>query len=92
MAWRRRRRFCGSMAMLLQSCWLRVDPPWRFRSHVLLGLAGLCFAAIWVDAFWHGMPRGLEQQLVIVLMLAWLMLAVGCLIRCLRAAAAGRHP
>jgi hypothetical protein len=34
-----------------------------------------------VDALWHGMPRGLEQRLVIALILAWLLLASGWLCR-----------
>ncbi|MEO9079014.1 MAG: DUF998 domain-containing protein [Rhodanobacter sp.] len=71
---------CVTVAMLLQSCWLRAEPCWRFRGHLLLGLAGLCFVAIWVDALWRGMPRGLEQRLVIALILTWLLLAAAGLI------------
>jgi hypothetical protein len=66
---------CVTVAMLLQSCRLRVDSRWRphFPSAFTLALAA--YAAIWVDAFWRGMPRGLEQRLVIALILAWLLLA-----------------
>lgn len=71
---------CVTVAMLLQSYWLHADPRWRSRSRTLLGLAIASFVAIWVDALWRGMPRGLEQRLVIVLILAWLLLAAGWLI------------
>lgn len=70
---------CVSTAMLLQSYWLRVDPRWRSRFPLAFMLALTCFAAIWVDALWHGLPRGLEQRLVIALILAWLLLAASWL-------------
>jgi hypothetical protein len=72
---------CVTVATLLQSCWLRADPRWRpcFPLAFALALAG--FVAIWIDALWHGMPRGLEQRLVIALILAWLLLAAGWLSR-----------
>ncbi|MBQ4856294.1 DUF998 domain-containing protein [Rhodanobacter sp. B2A1Ga4] len=72
---------CVSVAMLLQSWWLRTDPHWRprFAPAFTLALAG--FAGIWTDALWHGMPRGLEQRLVIALILAWLLLAANWLRR-----------
>lgn len=82
---------CVTVAMLLQSYWLRMDPHWHFRACWLLGLAGLCFVAIWVDALWRGMPRGLEQRLVIVLILTWLTLAAGWLVRRPGAVATGRR-
>lgn len=66
---------CVSVAMLLQSCWLRADPRWRSRFPLALSLAVLCFVAIWVDALWRGMPRGLEQRLVVGLIMLWLLLA-----------------
>lgn len=66
---------CVSVAMLLQSWWLRANASWRrhFPLAFALSLAG--FVAIWVDALWHGMPRGLEQRLVIALLWCWLLLA-----------------
>ena len=72
---------CVSVAMLLQSCWLRADPHWRPRFAPAFALALACFAGIWTDALWHGMPRGLEQRLVIALILAWLLLAANWLRR-----------
>jgi hypothetical protein len=72
---------CVTVAMLLQSSWLRTAPYWRARFPAAFALALACFAAIWVDALWHGMPRGLEQRLVIALILAWLLLASGWLRR-----------
>ena len=72
---------CISVAMLLQSWWLRANPRWRSRFAPAFALALACFAGIWVDALWHGMPRGLEQRLVIALILAWLLLAANWLRR-----------
>lgn len=66
---------CVSVAMLLQSWRLRADPRWHRRFAPAFTLALACFAAIWADALWHGMPRGLEQRLAIALILAWLLLA-----------------
>ena len=70
---------CVSVAMLLQSWWLRANPHWRPRFAPAFALALAGFAGIWVDALWHGMPRGLEQRLVIALILAWLLLAANWL-------------
>ena len=66
---------CVTVATLLQSWRLRALPHWRrrFMPAFVLALAG--FAGIWVDALWHGMPRGLEQRIVIGLILAWLLVA-----------------
>lgn len=72
---------CVSVATLLQSCWLRVGPRWRSRFPLAFALALAGFVAIWVDALWHGMPRGLEQRLVIGLILVWLILAASWLRR-----------
>jgi hypothetical protein len=76
---------CVTVAMLLQSWWLRADARWRARFPVAFALAWLCFVALWVDVLWHGMPRGLEQRLVIALILAWLLLAAHWLRRELKA-------
>ncbi|MBT2143996.1 MULTISPECIES: DUF998 domain-containing protein [unclassified Rhodanobacter] len=72
---------CVSVAMLLQSWWLRANPRWRPRFAPAFALALACFVGIWVDALWHGMPRGLEQRLVIALILVWLLLAANWLRR-----------
>lgn len=66
---------CVSVAMLLQSWRLRADPRWRPRFACAFGYAALCFAALWVQAGWHDVPRGLTQKLLIAVMLGWLLLA-----------------
>jgi hypothetical protein len=66
---------CVTVATLLQSWRLRAAPRWRQRFMPAFVLALVGFAGIWVDALWHGMPRGLEQRIVIGLILAWLLLA-----------------
>jgi hypothetical protein len=70
---------CVTVAMLLQSWWFRYDVHWRARFPLAFALALVCFAAIWLDALWRGMPRGLEQRLVIVVIVAWLLLAASWL-------------
>lgn len=72
---------CVSVAMLLQSWWLRASTQWHRHFPLAFALALAGFAAIWMDALWHGMPRGLEQRLVIGLLLWWLLLAAGWLRR-----------
>lgn len=64
---------CVTVAMLLQSWRLRRATGWRARFRGAFTLAVACFAAMWVDALWHGMPRGLEQKLVIALIVLWLL-------------------
>ncbi|KRE89399.1 hypothetical protein ASG87_03400 [Frateuria sp. Soil773] len=66
---------CTGTAMLLQAWRLRADPRWRPRFAFAFGYAALCFAALWVQAGWHGAPRGLTQKLLIALILGWLLLA-----------------
>lgn len=70
---------CCTTAMLLQSWRMRGDPLWRRRFTPAFGLAAVCFAAVWVLSFWHGLPRGLAQKCVIALIAAWLMLAAAWL-------------
>jgi hypothetical protein len=60
---------------MLQSWRLRGAAGWRPRFVPAFALALTGFAALWIDALWHGMPRGLEQRIVIVLILGWLLLA-----------------
>jgi hypothetical protein len=76
---------CVTVAMLLQSWWLRYHARWRARFPLAFTWALLCFTAIWVDALWRGMPRGLEQRLVIVLIVAWLVVAASWLTKANRA-------
>lgn len=65
----------ATVAMLLQSWRLRGDPRWRVRFPFAFALALACFAGLWVDALWKGMPRGLEQKLLIALIVCWLLRA-----------------
>ena len=64
-----------TVAMLLQSWHLRMDPAWRHRFAVAFALALAGFAALWLHALVREWPRGLTQRGVIVLILAWLALA-----------------
>ncbi len=70
---------CVTVATVLQSWRLRGARRWRPRFAPALALALAGFAGIWADALWHGMPRGLEQRIVIALILAWLLLAAAWL-------------
>ena len=71
---------CVTVATLLQSWRLREVPHWRARFAPALVLALSGFAGIWIDALWRDMPRGLEQRIVIMLILAWL-LSAACWLR-----------
>lgn len=61
-----------SVAMLLQSWRLRMDPRWQpcFRS--AFALASIVFVALWIDAVVKSLPRGLSEKAIIVLILSWL--------------------
>ncbi|WP_329740822.1 DUF998 domain-containing protein [Dyella sp. A6] len=72
---------CVTVAMLVQSWRLRGDSRWASRSGFAMTLALACFAGIWIDAFWKGMPCGLEQKLLIVLIVWWLLQAAWWLVR-----------
>jgi hypothetical membrane protein len=63
---------CVTVAMLLQSWRLRLDPSWRRRFRSALALAAITFVALWIDALVKGLPRGLSEKAVIVLILLWL--------------------
>ncbi len=65
----------ATVAMLLQSWRLRDDARWRSRFRFAFALALVCFVGLWVDAIWKGMPRGLEQKLLIALIVCWLLCA-----------------
>ena len=64
-----------SFGMLLQSWYLRMDPAWRHRFAVAFAIALATFAGLWVHALVSDWPRGLTQRGVIVLIVAWLLLA-----------------
>ncbi|WP_414706825.1 DUF998 domain-containing protein [Rudaea sp.] len=63
---------CVTVAMLLQSFWLRFDPRWRGRFPFAFALAALAFIALWIYALMHLFPSGISQKTVIALILAWL--------------------
>jgi hypothetical protein len=63
---------CVSVAMLLQSWYLRADPQWRRWASVAWWWAWLCFALLWLHVLWRGPPRGAGQKLVIAAVVLWL--------------------
>ncbi|MCC8446283.1 DUF998 domain-containing protein [Xanthomonas translucens] len=65
---------CATVAMLLQSAWLRRQAQWQGHAGTVLALAVAAFVALWVHVLWRAPPRGLTQKLAIVLILAWLLL------------------
>lgn len=71
----------ATTGMLLQALRLRADPGWRAVARWALPWAALCFAAIWVLAFWRDAPRGLSQKAVIALIVGWLACVAGALLR-----------
>ena len=63
---------CVTVAMMLQSFWLRFDPRWRGRFLFAFVLAVLAFIALWIYALFHIFPSGISQKTVIVLIVVWL--------------------
>jgi len=72
---------CVTVAMLLQSWWLRADARWRNRFGFAFGWAVATFMALWIYALVHDLPRGLTQKIVIALILGWLAWAAVALLR-----------
>jgi hypothetical protein len=72
---------CVTVAMLLQSWRWRRDPRWRVHFRPAFTLAVLAFAALWIYALVHAIPRGLGEKAVIALILSWLWLASWWLLR-----------
>jgi hypothetical protein len=72
---------CITVAMLLQSWRLRLDPGWRTRFRSAFALAAIAFVALWIDALVKGLPRGLSEKGVIALILLWLWRASWWLLR-----------
>ncbi|MEG2804649.1 DUF998 domain-containing protein [Stenotrophomonas sp.] len=64
---------CVSVAMLLQSWYLRADPPWSRWAGLAWGWAWLCFVLLWLHVLWRGPPRGAGQKLVIAAVVLWLL-------------------
>lgn len=63
---------CVSVAMLLQSWYLRADPRWMRWAGLAWGWAWLCFVLLWLHVLWRGPPRGAGQKLVIAAVVLWL--------------------
>ncbi len=63
---------CVSVAMLLQSWYLRADPRWSRWAALAWWWAWLCFALLWLHVLWRGPPRGAGQKLVIAVVVLWL--------------------
>lgn len=63
---------CVTVAMLQQSWRLRLDPHWRTHFPSAFTLAALAFATLWIAARLRSLPRGIEEKIVIALILAWL--------------------
>lgn len=66
---------CVTVAMMLQGWHLRADVRWQRWFKPAFSSAVVCFVALWVQALWRDVPRGLTQKVLIVLILAWLVLA-----------------
>lgn len=63
---------CLVVAMLVLSTrWLR-DPRLQSGRYIGVALAWLAFVQMWVLALWKGLPPGLTQKALIVLILLWL--------------------
>jgi hypothetical protein len=62
-------------AMVLQSWRFHYDAIWRVHVALALPLAVASFIALWIYAYWHGMPEGLRQKTVISMILLWLGIA-----------------
>jgi hypothetical protein len=63
---------CVSVAMLLQSWYLRADPRWSRWAGAAWAWAWLCFILLWLHVLWRGPPRGAGQKLVIAAIVLWL--------------------
>lgn len=64
---------CASVAMLLQSWYLRADPRWSRWARPAWWWAWLCFVLLWLHVVWRGPPRGAGQKLVIAAVVLWLL-------------------
>jgi len=64
---------CVSVAMLLQSWYLRADPRWSRWAGLAWAWAWGCFVLLWLHVLWRGPPRGAGQKLVIAVLVLWLL-------------------
>ncbi|MGH8215937.1 MAG: DUF998 domain-containing protein [Rhodanobacteraceae bacterium] len=72
---------CVTVAMLLQSWRMRLDPRWRPRFPSAFALAAIAFVALWIYTLVKPIPRGLGEKFVIALILLWLWRAGWWLVR-----------
>jgi hypothetical membrane protein len=63
---------CLVIAMLVLSIRWQRDPRMQRGRHLGVALAWLAFVQMWVLALWQGLPQGLTQKALIVLILLWL--------------------
>jgi hypothetical protein len=63
---------CVTVAMMLQSYWMRFDTNWRDHFVFAFVLAAAAFIVLWIYALVHSLPHGLAQKAVIALIVAWL--------------------
>ena len=69
---------CVSVALLLQTWYLRREPGWHRSATALWAGAWLGFILLWAHVLWRAPPRGLGQKLVIAVIVACLLgLALG---------------
>ncbi len=61
-----------TLAMMVQSWRFHYDEVWRVHVALALPLAVASFIALWIYAYWHGLPEGLRQKTVISMILLWL--------------------
>jgi hypothetical protein len=72
---------CVTVAMLLQSWRMRIDPRWHAKFRSAFVLAAIAFVALWSYAFIRHIPRGIGEKTTIALILLWLGRAAWWLVR-----------
>lgn len=65
----------SGLGMLLQAWWLRYDTRWRMRHRKAFLLAAVTFAALCAYVLFPGLPRGVSQKFVILLIVLWLLMS-----------------
>lgn len=61
-----------TIAMMLQSWRFHYDDRWRVHFPLAFPLAVASFVALWIYAYWRGVPEGLVQKTLICMILFWL--------------------
>lgn len=72
---------CATSALLLLAWRMRADAWWRRQVRWILPWATTCFVLVWMLALTQGIPRGLAQKLVILVVLGLLLMLSLCLRR-----------